>query len=337
MSRLDALPADQKAVLQLLLKQGKSYDELAGLLKLDPAAVRERALDALDALGPESAAGLTPARQDEVADYLLGQQSASQRADTRTFLEGSAAGRTWARGVAAELRPVAADNLPEVPAEGAEVEQAFDALEARTAARERQERSSKLGGVLLLAGLGIAVAVLLIVLIGGGDDNGSDNASSGDNATLSQTASTDTGSAQQAVENQINLTSTSSNAKAVTYVLKQGGERVLAIAGQSFPATKSRFFYAVWLYSSPSKASRLGFVQSVGSDGKLLTGADPAQIRTKADADRLRNQLKSLYSYKEIVISRETDPKVTKPTTIVASGEITRPPAGGTGATTGSG
>jgi len=35
MSRLDALPADQKSVLQLLLRQGKGYDDLSGLLRLD--------------------------------------------------------------------------------------------------------------------------------------------------------------------------------------------------------------------------------------------------------------------------------------------------------------
>ena len=53
MARVDDLPADQKAVIQLLLKQGKTYDELAALLRLDGAGVRDRALDALDALGAE--------------------------------------------------------------------------------------------------------------------------------------------------------------------------------------------------------------------------------------------------------------------------------------------
>ena len=40
MSRLDALPADQKSVLQLLLRQGKGYDDLSGLLRLDADEVR---------------------------------------------------------------------------------------------------------------------------------------------------------------------------------------------------------------------------------------------------------------------------------------------------------
>jgi len=33
-SRLDVLPADQRAVLQLVLGQGRSYTEIAGLLDL---------------------------------------------------------------------------------------------------------------------------------------------------------------------------------------------------------------------------------------------------------------------------------------------------------------
>ena len=48
MSRLEALPADQKSVLQLLLRQGKGYDDLSGLLRLDADEVRSRAYDALD-------------------------------------------------------------------------------------------------------------------------------------------------------------------------------------------------------------------------------------------------------------------------------------------------
>jgi hypothetical protein len=63
MGRLDTLPADQRAVLGLLLRQGKSYDELSELLRLDPSAVRERAHAALTALAPQSANGV-PAEPD---------------------------------------------------------------------------------------------------------------------------------------------------------------------------------------------------------------------------------------------------------------------------------
>ena len=61
MSRIDTLPADQGAVLQLLLRQGTPYGELSGLLDLDEAEVRRRAHGALDALGPDETPGLDPA------------------------------------------------------------------------------------------------------------------------------------------------------------------------------------------------------------------------------------------------------------------------------------
>jgi hypothetical protein len=110
MPRFEDLPADRRAVLQLLLKQGKSYDELARLLRIDSQRVRERARDAVLQLGP-------PGRKDELVDYLLGQQSASQQAATRSLLEESAEAGAWARGVAAELREIGAAELPEIPAE----------------------------------------------------------------------------------------------------------------------------------------------------------------------------------------------------------------------------
>src|SRR5690242_8886350 len=92
MSRLDALPADQKSVLQLLLRQGKGYDDLSGLLRLDADEVRSRAYDALDTLGP-GAGGLSTERRHEIADWLLGQRDPEEAAATRAFVDGSKIGR----------------------------------------------------------------------------------------------------------------------------------------------------------------------------------------------------------------------------------------------------
>ena len=89
MASLDSLSDGQRAVLQLLLRQNKSYDDLASLLKTDVDAVRARARGAVAAIGPDPA-GIDEDRRDEIADYLLGQQSASRRAATREYLEGSA-------------------------------------------------------------------------------------------------------------------------------------------------------------------------------------------------------------------------------------------------------
>lgn len=119
MSGLTSLPPDQRAVLQLILKQGRGYDDLAGLLRIDASAVRDRALAGLDALAPDAARGLTPERRAEVGDYLLGQQDDATREATSERLAGSGAARDWAAVLREQLAPVASGPLPEVPGAGA--------------------------------------------------------------------------------------------------------------------------------------------------------------------------------------------------------------------------
>jgi hypothetical protein len=115
MATLDSLPGDQRAVLQLVLGRGRSYDQIAGLLTIDREAVRARALAALDALGPETrVAG--PDRQ-MICDYLLGQLPDADVSAVRERLAHGAAERAWARVLSAELVPVASGPLPEIPSE----------------------------------------------------------------------------------------------------------------------------------------------------------------------------------------------------------------------------
>jgi hypothetical protein len=120
--RLDDLAADQRAVLGLLIQQGRSYDDIAHLVSTEPAAVRARAHASLTALAPVhdaadtgSSGSLTPGLAAEIGDYLLGQQSPAAQATTRQLLEASAGARAWARGVAGELRTLQGDRLPDIP------------------------------------------------------------------------------------------------------------------------------------------------------------------------------------------------------------------------------
>src|SRR5204862_1852057 len=82
MAEVATLPPDQRAALQLLLTQGKTYDQLAQLLNIEASAVRRRAHAGLEALGPADG----PDRRDEIADYLLGQQSDAAREAPRAHL-----------------------------------------------------------------------------------------------------------------------------------------------------------------------------------------------------------------------------------------------------------
>jgi hypothetical protein len=114
---IESLPPDQRAVLQLVLQRGRSYDDIAQLLSIDPAAVRQRAHAALDAIGPGTRVDAD--RRAQIADYLLGQQSEGDAAQTREHMAGSASERAWGRVVASELTTFAPGSLPEIPAEGA--------------------------------------------------------------------------------------------------------------------------------------------------------------------------------------------------------------------------
>jgi hypothetical protein len=116
MASLDSLPGDQRAVLQLVLGRGRSYDEIAGLLSINPVAVRERALAALDALGPQTK--VDREQRAMIADYLLGQLSGGDADEVRDRLSESASQRAWARVLSSELAPLSNHALPEIPVGG---------------------------------------------------------------------------------------------------------------------------------------------------------------------------------------------------------------------------
>ena len=309
MSRLDALPADQRAVLQLLLKQGKSYGDLAGLLRISDDTVRARAHTALDALAPAGGSAVPEHRREELGDYLLGQQTASQRAASRAYLDDDGDARAWARGVTAELRPLGGDALPEIPADGAEVDEAFVALDARRTAHEGHQRSSRLGGILLLVGLGIAVAVVVVLIVSGGSDSGDSAAVSTSTPAASSTATTSTSTSEPQVVAQINMTPPGGGTKplGVANVVQQNGQTALAIAAQDLAPSTSTSFYAVWLYSGPNKAKRLGFAPAVGKNGNL-------KAVTQVPAD--------FATYAQLVITKETAKAPTQPGPIQLAGRL---------------
>jgi Sigma-70, region 4 len=113
MSLLQTLAPDQRAVLELLLRQGRSYAELSELLGLPEDAVRERAHTALAALAPDRAA---PVGEDgAVADWILGQASGDEANQTRDAIARMPAWRKWAAEVADRLGEVDGVDVPAVP------------------------------------------------------------------------------------------------------------------------------------------------------------------------------------------------------------------------------
>jgi hypothetical protein len=317
MPSLETLDDGQRALLQLLLKQGKSYDELAALLKSDPTGVRQRAHDAVEALGPVTA-GIGRERRNEVADYLLGQQSASQRAATREFLEGSPGGRTWARATAGALRPIAPTGLPDVPAEPEEIEQAFDALDRRTARQEEVKRSSRAGGMLLFAGLGLVLGIGLLWALGAFDSkNAKSTASTSTNTSTSTVATTATPTpAFEPLQTAVMKPAKGSTAKteAVAVIARPVGKNDLSLAIRAVDvpeSSKTSWAYGIWLYSSPATQQFIGFPKLVGKDG-LLEAAFQLP--------------KSTINYREVLLTRETQEKPAQPGEIVLRGPLERVP-----------
>jgi hypothetical protein len=321
MARIDSLPPEQKAVLQLILQQGKSYGELSGLLRIDESAVRRRAHAATAALGPDDTPGLTPARRDEIADFLLGQGSEADRGATREMLGGSAAGRAWARVVAGELRPLAGDALPEIPSErrdaaAAAAPPAVTAAAGEPAApaaaagsRAPIPRSSRLGGALLIGVVVVVIGVVLVVALGGGSDNKSPDKA--DTATTAAQTST-TGQAQ--VKDQVNLTAPAGapakKAIGVVQVVDVSGKQAINAVVQGLPRTK-KAGYGIWLYTSPSRKEWLGYFSSADQQGRLIAQGELKQ---------------SLDGYKEMLVTRESRRDPAQPGTIFLRGPIKAAP-----------
>src|SRR5580693_3195673 len=326
MSRMDELPPDQRAALSLLLRQHKSYAEVAALLGIAERAVHDRAHAALAVLAPRRARELTPERRLEVGDYLLGQQpGVAERLRTRTYLSTFEPARAWASDIATQIAPLAGAGLPEIPAPALASEGAGAGAAAQRPQRvgdlssaaatatatavgagppaakpPSSQRSSRLGGAVVLAVLAAAAIVAVVLLIGGGSTakKASTSASTTTTAAKAKTGPT--------VDNQIALKSPEPNSKSVgaAYILSEGAKQAFFIEAQNIPAAKG-FYYAVWLYNSPSSALPVSKSSAVGSSHKLAGGS--ALPSNAGD-------------YREMLLTRETNPHPTRPGHVVLRG-----------------
>lgn len=277
MASLDSLNDLQRATLQLLLKQGKSYDEIAALLKTSTSAIQARAHEAVSAVGPASP-DIGDDRRHEIADFLLGQQTASRRAATREYLEDSRDGRTWARSVASALRPMGGEELPEIPAEPAEVDEAFEALDKRAARREEVAQSSQLGTRIMFGALGLLVAIVLIVVLGVFDAGETQEPRT---ATVTRTART-APTEQPRIVLQGTLRAprgSDSDASGETAIVnyQEANAFKLLVAAENLKPAPRGAAYGIWLYNSPAQRLFIGFPKAtVGETGKLEVVTDLA-------------------------------------------------------------
>jgi hypothetical protein len=140
MATLDQLPAEQRAIVELVVQRGRSYGALAEVLQVPAERVRELARDALTELSPRTAARVDAGWRGQVADYLLGQQGAEEARATRDYLKRSESARAWALSLLDSLDPLYPNGAsPAVPEPGPGSETAAVTAEDRIRERARKE------------------------------------------------------------------------------------------------------------------------------------------------------------------------------------------------------
>jgi hypothetical protein len=286
MATFDQLSPEQRAIVELVLRQGKTYSELADLLNLPEGRVRELARDALVELAPVSVRGVEQDWRGQLADYVLGQQAGPEATATKGHLRRSEAARSWARSLLDSLEQFYENgSVPAIP-EGERgrarrqepVERAPSARPGLAATTDPLMRRR------LLAGAGALLIVLLFVLVWpvglltGGDDESSSSA----------------GNAQQAAQtsgNNQNQQATSGAPAGIAIVVQRNGKKQLLVqAANLAPSGQSEGYY-VWLYNSPDDAKSLGGQVTDQQGNYQALGSFPADYQKYRYIDISRQQI----------------------------------------------
>jgi hypothetical protein len=255
MATFDQLPDEQRAIVELVLQQGKSYDELSDMLGMPEERVRERAREALVQLAPVSVRGVEEDWRGQLADYVLGQQTGPEVTATRGHLRRSEAARSWTRSLLDSLEQLYENgSVPAIPdgERGRSSRRPAAAAAGEPAAKpERREGAGPLAAAgdpvmrrRLLAGAGALLLVLLVVLVwpvglltGDDDGGGSPQASSNQNA------------GNQPVNTKM---------QGQAIIAEQNGKPIILISAAGLEPSPKNTAYQVWLFNSESDRKSLG-------------------------------------------------------------------------------
>jgi Sigma-70, region 4 len=322
MSSLESLAPDQRAVVALVLQQGRSYDEIAALLGMPVDGVRARAHAGLASLARDN--GLPGEVTGPLADYLLGQLGTADAAATRGLLAESPPARGWATDVSARLQGVAPRGLPEIPEPAATAA----APPAVPGPRPRPVReatpgpargdsapaASRIGGAVLIAGVLAVVAVVLYLVLSGGDDPGDEQAAATSTATPAASAAPAATATPQAADTIALRSPAGGQAKGTMALFIQDKQLLFALEAQDVPPSSEGSAYAVWVTAPGKKARRLGFTDPVGTDGRL-------GIQGPSEKD-LAAFPKLYATYERVVVSKETTEDAKRPSSVILTGKL---------------
>src|SRR5208283_2342432 len=131
---------------------------------------------------------------------------------------------------------------------------------------------SRRGGALLLAGILVAVIVAIILVTSGGGGGSHATTSAGGSADATSKGSTGSGGPTEEARLTLTPPDPSSKAIGVVAILAEGSKKAFYLAAEHLPPTNG-FFYAIWLYKSPTSFLALSKSPPVGSSGTLQGGA----------------------------------------------------------------
>jgi hypothetical protein len=314
MATFDQLPAQQRAIVELVLKRGQAYGDIAETLGLPEARVRELAREALIGLSPVTAGSVDNDWRGQLADYVLGQQTGPEQTATRGHLRRSETARAWVRSLVDSLdvmftgeRPV----IPDAARDGgaprersrrgarARSDPAATAAPAQAPATEEKEAPKRApsaplspaaraevrrrrlifgGGALALVLIAAAVLVWPVGLLTDDDDDGG-----GDTTT------TPTTRVGQVVLRPVQ--GAPRGAAGIAVVVRQGRQLQLVVQATGLQATGEREAYEVWLYNDAGNARSLG-AQVTDRNGTLQgAGPLPANYRDFRSIDLSRETI----------------------------------------------
>jgi hypothetical protein len=177
-------------------------------------------------------------------------------------------------------------------------------------AGEESPRSSRLGGVIVLAVAAVLIAGFLVWYLPGGDDD-----EGGESAAAAPTATPTASPAQAGNDIALQGVGGSDAAGVMRLFQRDDGTVQFALAAEKVPANEGQEVYAVWFTKRSGEARRLGFAQSqVGENGVLTTGGP-----TEAD---LRRFPRWFATYDFVLVTRETAADAKKPGRAVLRGTL---------------
>ncbi len=326
MATFDQLSAEQRAIVELVLQQGKTYAELSEMLGMPEPRVRELARDALVELAPVSVGAVEEDWRGQLADYVLGQQAGAEASATKGHLRRSEAARSWTRSLLDSLEGLYPNgSMPAVPegergrrAAAAAQPPAGAGLASPTDPAVKRRRLLAAGGALAALAL-VAVLLWPIGVLTGGDD---------EPEPAAEQAAAGSGDGQNASGQ------TTGAPAGIAIVVEQNGRRQLLVQAARLEPSGQREAYEVWLYNSQGDAKTLGGQVTDQQGNYQAIGTLPADFEQYRFIDVSREPLDKQRTHSGDSVLRGRMPKLHAPQqqgdqqTAVLGQSVLAPPGG---------